>query len=58
MVTEQEAPTGGVIPQRPPVTVIRSSKEEEGPVKGEVWAVLRAMALLVAFIILLGYLIA
>lgn len=58
MVTEQEAPSGGAIPQRPPINVIRSSKEEEGPVKGEIWAVLRALGLLVGFIILVGYVIA
>jgi hypothetical protein len=58
MVTEQGAPMRGAIPQRPPVNVMRSSKEEEGPVKGEIWAVLRALAFLVGFIILVGYVIA
>lgn len=58
MVTEQEAPPGSMLPQRPPVNEIRSSKEEEGPVKGEFWAVLRAMAVLVGIIVLLGFLIA
>lgn len=55
---EQEAPSGGAIPQRPPVNVIRSSKEEEGPVKGEIWAVLRALAVLVGVIVLIGFVIA
>ncbi|UPY39232.1 hypothetical protein [Sediminicoccus sp. KRV36] len=58
MVTEQDAPPGAIIPQRPPINVLRSSKEEEGPVKGEIWAVLRALAVLVGFIILVGWLIA
>lgn len=58
MVTDQEAPGRGAIPQRPPINVIRSSKEEEGPVEGEIWAVLRALALLVGFIMLVGYVIA
>lgn len=58
MVTEQEAPTGAVIPQRPPVNVLRSSKEEEGPVKGEIWAVLRALVVLVGLIVAIGFVIA
>ncbi|MEI6160467.1 MAG: hypothetical protein WCP77_11565 [Roseococcus sp.] len=58
MVTEQEAPRGAIIPQRPPINVMSSSKEEEGPVKGEIWAVLRALGVLVGVIILIGFLIA
>ena len=58
MVTEQEASTEVIMPQRPPVNVIRSSKEEEGPVKGELWAVLRALSVLVLVIIFIGYIIA
>jgi len=34
---------------------MRNSKEEEGPVKGELWAVLRALVVLVGIIILIGY---
>lgn len=58
MVTQQEAPSGATIPQRPPINVMSSSKEEEGPVKGEIWAVLRALAVLVGVIVLIGFLIA
>lgn len=58
MVSEQGAPTGGAVPQRPPINVISSSKEEEGPVKGEIWAVLRALAVLVGLIVLVGFVIA
>jgi len=47
-----------VLPHRAPVSVMRNSKEEEGPVKGELWAVLRALAALVGIIILVGYVIA
>jgi hypothetical protein len=58
MVTEQDSPTGAAIPQRPPINVMRSSKDEEGPVKGEIWAVLRALAVLVGVIVLIGFVIA
>jgi hypothetical protein len=58
MVTEQDAPSAMSMPQRAPVNVLRSSKEEEGPVKGEFWAVLRAVTVLVGVIILVGFLIA
>jgi hypothetical protein len=58
MVTEQDAPAVAAVPRRPPVNVIRLSKEEEGPVKGEFWAVLRALALLTGAIVLIGYVIA
>jgi hypothetical protein len=58
MVTEQEAPSGAAVPRRPPVNVLRSSKEEEGPVKGEIWAVLRALTVLVGLIVVIGFVIA
>jgi hypothetical protein len=58
MVTEQEALPAANIPRRPPINVMSSAKEEEGPVKGEIWAVLRALAVLMGFIILVGFLIA
>ncbi len=58
MVTEHEASADSLMPQRPPVNVIRSSKDEEGPVKGELWAVLRALGVLVGVIMLIGFLIA
>ena len=58
MVTEQESPLNAGMPQRPPVNVISSSKEEEGPVKGEIWAVMRALAVLIGFILVIGFLIA
>lgn len=57
MVTEQDASPKAVIPKRPPVNVMSSAKEEEGSTKGEFWAVLRAFAVLVGVIILLGLLI-
>lgn len=58
MVTEQQAPSAGAIPQRPTINVIRISKEEEGSAKGEIWAVLRALAVLVGVIVLIGFVIA
>ena len=58
MVTEQEASNEVIASQRAPVNVMRSSKEEEGPVKGELWAVLRALGVLVAVIIVIGFVIA
>jgi hypothetical protein len=57
MVTEQDAPAVAAVPRRPPVNVIRLSKEEEGPVKGEFWALARALGLLIGAILLLGYII-
>lgn len=58
MMTEREVSADALMPQRPPVNVIRISKEEEGPVKGELWAVLRALGVLVGAIIVIGYVIA
>jgi len=58
MVMEQDPRAEAVLPHRAPVSVMRNSKEEEGPVKGELWAVLRALAALVGIIILVGYVIA
>jgi hypothetical protein len=58
MVSEQEAPAVAAVPRRPPVNVIRLSKEEEGPVKGEFWALARALALLVGTMVVIGYVIA
>lgn len=58
MVTEQEASNEAIVPQESPANVMRSSKEEEGPVKGELWAVLRALGVLVAVIIVIGFVIA
>lgn len=58
MVTEQDAPVVAAVPRRPPVNVIRLSKEEEGPVKGEFWALFRALSLLVGAIVVIGYVIA
>jgi len=36
---------------------MRISKEEEGSSKGEFWAVLRALAVLIGAVMLIGYLI-
>jgi hypothetical protein len=36
--------------------VIRSSKPEEGDIEGEFWVVARAVALLIAGIVILGWL--
>ncbi|MBS7791347.1 hypothetical protein KTR66_15200 [Roseococcus sp. SDR] len=58
MVSEQEAPAVAAVPRRPPVNVISLSKEEEGPVKGEFWALARALGLLIGAIVLIGYIIA
>jgi len=58
MVIKQEGRPEAVVPQRAPVNVMRSSKEEEGPVRGELWAVLRALSVLIGVIILIGYVIA
>jgi hypothetical protein len=58
MVTEQKAPGVVAMPRRPPVNVMSSAKEEEGPVKGEFWAVLRALGVLVGVILVIGYVIA
>ena len=57
MMTEQNAPVVATVPRRPPVNVISLSKEEEGPVKGEFWALARALALLVGAIVVIGYVI-
>ena len=40
-----------------PYKVIQTSKEDEGPVRGEGWVVLRAFLLLVGGLILVGYVI-
>lgn len=45
------------MPTMPMPTVMQTSKAEEGPVKGEAWAVLRALVLLVGGLLLVGYLI-
>ena len=37
--------------------VMHTSKEEEGPVRGEGWVVLRALLLLVGGLLLVGYVI-
>jgi len=58
MAIELEARPEALVPQRDPVTVMRSSKEEEGPVKGELWAVLRAFSALIGVIMVIGYLVA
>lgn len=43
---------------QPASTIMHTSKEEEGPVRGEAWVVLRALGLLVGGMMLAGYLIA
>jgi len=58
MVTDKDAPGAMTMPQQAPVNVLSSAKEEEGPVKGEFWAVLRALTVLMAVMIVLGLLIA
>lgn len=57
MAIEQEAPSDGVTPLRDSANVMRISKEEEGSSKGEFWAFLRALAVLIGAIMLIGYLI-
>jgi len=55
VATEQDGRPEAVVPAADPGNVMRNSKEEEGPVKGELWAVLRALVVLVGIIILIGY---
>jgi hypothetical protein len=55
MADEQGSPTGAVAANRG--TVIRIAKAEEGPAKGEFWAVLRAAVFLVAGILIVGWII-
>ncbi|WP_421992608.1 hypothetical protein [Roseococcus sp.] len=38
-----------------PVNVLRTARPEEGTSEGEVWAVLRALGLVVLAVIVLGY---
>lgn len=54
MATEQDAPGAMTMPQRVPVNMLSSAKEEEGAVKGEFGAVLRAITLLTGVIIVPG----
>ena len=57
MAIEQEARSEAVIPKRASANVMRISKEEEGSSKGELWAVLRALGLVIGAIVLIGYII-
>ena len=58
MAIEQEARPEAVTPKRAATNMIRISKEEEGSSKGEIWAVLRALSVLIGVIVLIGYVIA
>lgn len=58
MVTNQDAPQRAVLPNATVGHVMSSAKEEEGPVQGEFWAVLRAVGVLIGVIVLVGLLIA
>ena len=58
MAIEQEARPEAVTPKRAVTNMIRISKEEEGSSKGEIWAVLRALSVLIGVIVLIGYVIA
>jgi len=57
MADEQQAPAGAATADPRRGTVIRIAKVEEGPAKGEFWAVLRAIIFLICGILVLGYII-
>lgn len=57
MAIDQDARSEAVTPNHSPANVKRTSKEEEGPVKGELWAVLRSLILLIGAIGVIGYVI-
>ena len=57
MAIEQKAPSEAVIPKRAAANRMWISKEEEGSSKGELWAVLRALGLVIGAIVLIGYII-
>jgi len=58
MAIEQEARSEAITPKRAATNLIRTSKEEEGTSKGEIWAVARALFVLIGAIVLIGYVIA
>jgi hypothetical protein len=58
MMIDRETSSIGSVPRRAPINVMSSAKEEEGSAKGEIWAVLRALGVLVGVIVLVGFVIA
>jgi len=57
MATKLDAGLAAITPKATPANLIRTSKEEEGSSKGEIWAVLRALAGVIGVIAVIGYLI-
>lgn len=57
MADEHRTPAGTVAAEPNRGTVIRIAKAEEGPAKGEFWAVLRALVFLLCGILVVAYII-
>ena len=57
MAIEPDARPKAFTSKRASTDVIWISKEEEGSSKGELWAVLRALAILIGLIVLIVYII-